>query len=196
MNIQSYGPYTAIMNVIQTAFDNKDRYRLDVTRKFLGAMIESGNVLLPNVAAFVMEYVDGAICYLDEHEDNEKTLAVDNGYYTVVYPDETWTTIRVSDWNNRSGCKVLSYLFSSDNTSDYAGFASIDENGKLAVWKRFQSNSRLATAARVVTGSGDRSSLQEEYALKSGRCARCNRRLTVPASINRGLGPECASKVG
>ena len=28
-----------------------------------------------------------------------------------------------------------------------------------------------------------------------GRCGRCNRRLTDPVSIARGLGPECAGKV-
>lgn len=29
-----------------------------------------------------------------------------------------------------------------------------------------------------------------------GRCARCNRKLTVPSSIASGFGPECAGKVG
>jgi len=29
-----------------------------------------------------------------------------------------------------------------------------------------------------------------------GRCGRCNRKLTVPASIASGFGPECAGKVG
>ena len=29
----------------------------------------------------------------------------------------------------------------------------------------------------------------------AGRCGRCNRRLTDPVSIARGLGPECAGKV-
>jgi hypothetical protein len=29
-----------------------------------------------------------------------------------------------------------------------------------------------------------------------GRCARCNRKLTVPASIASGFGPECSGKAG
>lgn len=29
-----------------------------------------------------------------------------------------------------------------------------------------------------------------------GRCAHCGKRLTVPESISRGLGPECAGRVG
>jgi len=28
-----------------------------------------------------------------------------------------------------------------------------------------------------------------------GRCGRCNRKLTVPESIENGLGPECAGKM-
>ena len=29
-----------------------------------------------------------------------------------------------------------------------------------------------------------------------GRCARCNRKLTVPESLKSGFGPECAGKAG
>ena len=29
-----------------------------------------------------------------------------------------------------------------------------------------------------------------------GRCGRCGRKLTVPSSIESGIGPECASKLG
>ncbi len=29
-----------------------------------------------------------------------------------------------------------------------------------------------------------------------GRCGRCNRKLTVPSSIELGIGPECAGKMG
>lgn len=30
----------------------------------------------------------------------------------------------------------------------------------------------------------------------AGRCGRCSRRLTDPASVTRGLGPKCASRLG
>lgn len=30
----------------------------------------------------------------------------------------------------------------------------------------------------------------------TGRCGRCGRKLTVPESVARGIGPECASKMG
>lgn len=29
-----------------------------------------------------------------------------------------------------------------------------------------------------------------------GKCGRCGRKLTVPESIDRGIGPECAGKMG
>ena len=32
--------------------------------------------------------------------------------------------------------------------------------------------------------------------IHEGRCARCGRRLTVPASIILGFGPECAGRIG
>jgi hypothetical protein len=39
--------------------------------------------------------------------------------------------------------------------------------------------------------------LPEQYSIKHcGACGRCGRKLTVPASIDTGLGPECAGIVG
>ena len=33
------------------------------------------------------------------------------------------------------------------------------------------------------------------YAMRSGRCWNCNRKLTVPASLHSGLGPECSGRM-
>lgn len=35
----------------------------------------------------------------------------------------------------------------------------------------------------------------EGYASRTGRCARCGKRLTDPESVARGIGPECAKQV-
>ena len=51
-------------------------------------------------------------------------------------------------------------------------------------------------STRLILGQPTKSAeSREAYALLSSRCARCNRTLTVPASIHRGLGPECAQKM-
>lgn len=53
---------------------------------------------------------------------------------------------------------------------------------------------RIRRAVEII--AGDMSGTGKEYAMKSGRCWRCNRKLTVPSSIESGIGPECASKIG
>jgi SNF2 family DNA or RNA helicase len=42
--------------------------------------------------------------------------------------------------------------------------------------------------------TGDYESMGLSYAMNSGRCWKCGRELTVPASIHRGLGPDCAQQ--
>jgi hypothetical protein len=52
----------------------------------------------------------------------------------------------------------------------------------------------LAFAVRVMLG---KQKLPEGYKVQhAGRCGRCARTLTVPSSIELGLGPECATKGG
>ena len=53
----------------------------------------------------------------------------------------------------------------------------------------------------AITGSVDEARAEflnyaEAYAIGSGKCACCGRTLTVPASVHRGLGPDCAKKYG
>lgn len=50
----------------------------------------------------------------------------------------------------------------------------------------------LDWAARQFANGRDTSALEFWH---EGRCARCARVLTDPASIERGLGPECATKI-
>ena len=54
--------------------------------------------------------------------------------------------------------------------------------------------SRQLEAWKII--SSDPKGAGEAYALESANCFRCGRKLTVPVSIHRGLGPECASKWG
>lgn len=122
---------------------------------------------------------------------------IPNGYYTVAFPDGSHVTFRVKDGfapeHKAAGTKVIGYLAGPDNSSDYVGFGFLNA-GKLAVWSKFRGKlARQEAAYKVLienaAGAG------EAYALKSSHCFRCNRLLTVPASLHRGLGPECAGKV-
>lgn len=126
---------------------------------------------------------------------------VANGFYTVQFPDGEHVTVKVSDWKSRNdGSRVVSVLVGPDNTSDYEGLGTVTPEGEYHLWSRQATHDKAADvySALVELANGGlerRASSQEAYALRSSRCARCGRMLTVPASIHRGLGSECASRM-
>lgn len=121
------------------------------------------------------------------------------GTFTVVDGDD-YETIRIkAGTGNFEGKFVASYLSGSDNETDYTGFAFIGTDGSVNVWKKFKTAegkvspamaSKVLAVSVVLFGGAD--DAREAYAMRSGRCSRCNRKLTVPASLHRGMGPECA----
>jgi len=131
---------------------------------------------------------------------NNAAPAIPQGTYTVVLDEETYVTIRIAAEKWADGKVVASYLAGSDNEHSYKGFGFVNDKG-INVWKRFAGNEKFEAAVNVLMNSFDEAhekflELAEAYAMKSGHCARCHRKLTVPASLHRGLGPECANKEG
>ena len=65
-------------------------------------------------------------------------------------------------------------------------------------WKRFKAANppeRLERIKRAFDRAArDPQAAGLAFALREGACYRCGRTLTVPASVHRGLGPECARK--
>lgn len=126
--------------------------------------------------------------------------AVEQGYYTVVTPERR-VTIRVGKWKDdlrRPGeiMRWVSYLSGSDNTSDYSVFAMQRGDGTHRIMPAYRSShGYLNTALNILLHGGSKDAALE-YALESKRCARCNRLLTVPASVYAGYGPECVKHVG
>jgi hypothetical protein len=122
------------------------------------------------------------------------------GRYTVEFEGGTYETIRLKlgKSGHFSGKLVAEYLSGPDNDADYIGFGHVDENGSFRVWSRFVnlrgSDKELAVKAVIGDPEG-RADAAEAYARRSGNCSRCGRTLTVPASLNRGYGPECAKKI-
>lgn len=98
------------------------------------------------------------------------------------------------------GKQIVSYLSGPDNENNFTGFAHLDESGGIHVWKRFRplyAESAINKYIQALTllqqqGIGYQEEAGMTYALRSGRCRKCNRTLTVPASLHRGLGPVCA----
>ena len=88
----------------------------------------------------------------------------------------------------------VSVLNGTDNESDYAFIGTI-VNGKFFA-KGWRDNAALppsAVAFRWVWAHRADPAPAEVW--HEGRCGRCGRKLTVPESIQLGLGPECAGLV-
>lgn len=129
-------------------------------------------------------------------------IQVPQGTFTVEYPDGTYETLRIETIakGKFAGSTIASFLSGPDNSIDFTGFAFVNKLDQVHIWKRFANlrGSRKESALRVVLlgDKNDQGDMREAYAMRSGRCGRCHRKLTVPASLHRGLGPECASLLG
>ena len=121
------------------------------------------------------------------------------GWYTVVFDnDDGYRTIKIElqdeDADFMPGRLILAYLSGHDNENDYTRFGHVDERGHVRVWKKHQDKPFLARAIKVLIG--DPEAAAKSYALRSERCYRCDRRLTTPASIEAGIGPDCLARWG
>lgn len=121
--------------------------------------------------------------------------AISNGTYTIVLNADEYVTLRIKECtfgDFPKGTRVIQYLWGSDNESSFKGFAFLTPDNKVKVWNSFKNAAKLIKAANILADSNDPGFYGLEYALRSGRCWRCGRTLTVPTSIHRGLGPDCA----
>lgn len=130
------------------------------------------------------------------------TKAPQVGRYTVEFADGTWVTLRLREhWDEAAAARgelTIGWLSGSDNESSYTGFGFVSRAGELRVWRKFAADDlkRQRAAAAVLLGSADPTTYGMAYAEREGACWRCGRTLTVPASLHRGLGPDCAKIVG
>lgn len=123
-----------------------------------------------------------------------------DGKWTLQFADGHYRTFRIrtqaADATFAPGERVVAYLAAADNDDErsYRGFAFL-KPGRLVVWSKFHSDSALVQDAQILLDVERAASAGEAYALASGNCYRCGHTLTVPASLHRGLGPECARKL-
>lgn len=122
-----------------------------------------------------------------------------NGIYTIknTETNEHRTfKIKVCRFGALKGKQIAELLTGPDNESDYQGFAFINDSG-IQVWKSKAQKTYLAYAALLehLLKIKTHNFSNDRYALSvSKRCMVCNRTLTTPESIERGIGPECEKK--
>lgn len=90
-------------------------------------------------------------------------------------------------------------LTGPDNESDYTYVGILDaENGRLVLTRKskYTDNSNPVAWFRYVAANlWKDTEMESDWTVHhEGRCGRCGRTLTVPASIESGIGPVCAGK--
>lgn len=120
--------------------------------------------------------------------------------FTIQSPvTETRFTYRIEKANDdptRDGnLWFVSVLTGDDNTSDYSYIGIIGREMMFRTTKK----SRFPMSAPSVRAFGWFTVHFESPSVNvwhDGHCGRCGRKLTVPSSINAGIGPDCAEKGG
>ena len=105
-------------------------------------------------------------------------------------------TFRITSSKDENGniTRWVKLLTGPDNTSSYTSFARI-VNDRVVVFYKHKGTQweLLATMLNKMQEQG----LEETKAQileAEVKCRRCSRPLTTPESLQRGLGPECATK--
>lgn len=130
-------------------------------------------------------------------ETSAEGVVVPDGKYTVVFADGERRTLKLStkkpDASFAPNEQVVSVLTGPDNT-DYRSYTQFGftTNGQLRVWSKFKSESTLVEAVRVLME--DPRAAASAFGMESGHCGVCGRELTVPESIEMGIGPVCLQK--
>lgn len=128
---------------------------------------------------------------------------VKDGTYTIVNPKTGgYRTLRITSdtsWMSTpppAGTRIAQYLMGPDNETSFKGFGFIAPTGEVRVWKSSQAESAVVAALTwlLKNGAGREAELGKAYAVRSGRCCFCNRKLTTPGSVHYGYGPDCADR--
>lgn len=137
---------------------------------------------------------------------HEVTAKIPSGTYTIINPKTGgYRTIELTDADTEKfsnlpkGTQIVGYLAGPDNATDFVGFGFV-KGATFQAWKRFADEDSIpdwkAAIKFLLSGKANAADAAHAYAIKSGRCSMCQRKLTVPASLHQGFGPICAEKIG
>jgi len=125
---------------------------------------------------------------------------VPNGTYTVPINDRgEYRVIELVDcpekFNKPAGTQIARYQIGASNETDFEGFAFVS-GADHRLWKRFLHNGAIDHALNKLLTLGKHAEFGKLWAMASGNCFICGRKLTVPISKQAGIGPICAENAG
>ena len=88
------------------------------------------------------------------------------------------------------GSRIVGMLTGPNNERDYTGFGFVQPDGKIKVWAKHRGTQmdRYAQMLERPQHESEKFGLVFDW---SAKCRRCNRELTTPESLIRGLGEIC-----
>lgn len=128
---------------------------------------------------------------------------VPDGWYTIVGKLGGHRTLRLQTvepsekYPNQDGVKQwLAYLSGADNVGDYTTIGWLHGNAVILLPQNQGKFQDIVKATYALVKNVDKlGEFGKAYAVRSGKCYRCNRKLTTPKSIRDGIGPKCATLV-
>jgi len=135
----------------------------------------------------------------------ERAAKVFNGTFTVtsyINSNGKYRTFRIRTIRNKehhlNGQRVVELMVGSDNNHSFRRFGTITDAG-IRVFTKCWSRELQAYADLLwsLTTEGDDSKYVElGYELQASlKCIKCNKKLTTPESLARGVGPVCDGRV-
>ena len=128
---------------------------------------------------------------LDTRDDRSRFIFGGKAVFTVVSTGTgTRFTFKVKS-SDDGAMSFVSVLNGPDNWENYLyiGFVPRPPHVKLVAGRRGRPDAPSFKALSWVLRNLDSDKVE---VWTEGKCCRCNRRLTDPVSIARGIGPECA----
>lgn len=125
-------------------------------------------------------------------------LSTHNGTVTINNPATgNHRTFKVSTVQNKNsglyGKRIVALLSGPNNEHDYVGFGFVTDQGDIKIWKKKSGNKIWHTYRDMLLNPSKWMDKGVEYMVE-GHCRMCNRTLTVPESIESGIGPVCAGR--
>jgi hypothetical protein len=130
---------------------------------------------------------------------DHQASSVGKGTYTVVLPMVAdRVTVRLGPWRDdkRNPGKKMRWITFRQGAS-YTLYARQGAGQQHVILPAMRGSNGIVNSALLALFNDPNVPAEAAlaYALESGRCSRCDRELTVPASLHRGMGPECVKYV-
>lgn len=130
-------------------------------------------------------------------EGNSKNM---KRYFTIVDNENNVRfTYKVTNMPDNKNLRFVKVLTGSDNISNYKYFAFIKMIGESFTYTFGNLKSKVSRTSpsvelfeKVLAHLRAKRKMANIEIWHDGKCCRCGRKLTVPSSVQAGIGPECS----